>query len=670
MTSITKNQKNTSLVKLYNSVELKQNLSSSFLSIKRIDLFLDDNEKFNDEIANVNIYKNNKKVFSKQYLLKEQEDDIIHINVKDSITCDKKSKLEIVVSCPSCTKSNSLNLYRTSKFDKDNSYYLDSSKKNYALKLELFGYRYNYNYFIFFTLLFFLMLFFYFLHYDEKKYIINKKYFFFEFIISIASFIMLYFNLVHYLYGLKMNLIISFLNIILFIFLMKTVVIIVKNSIGNYPNLYLALVMPIIFIYSLFVIPNYVPDEPAHFMRAYDLINHSLISNRINAKIPDDVIKYNLDVIDNYDDLNHVLFKPTNYNKKITFATSANTYSYVLYFFADIGVIIGKIFSLPIMMTMYLSRFINSLVMILFGYLIIKNLPFGKNIAFIYLLTPMYLHEGCSISADSLVNSICLLFIAIILKYRNAKKISKYDMWLIFAIILLLGFAKYVYIPLILLVYLILKNRNIENKKYKKYLKWMMFLSITLCMLMFIKIYLLPMFHEDTSNNNISSVGMIGQLKYILYNPIYAIKTIHSTLFLMGPEYIKTFFGRYLGWLNINVNQYVTWVYAILLISSPYINVGYETDFLSKKEKIFFLIMTASLLFIVICSMWLFWTPIGTSPVSGIQGRYFIPFMLMLFLVLASKNKKIKFEHYDIIVSVLIVILNLSVLLSFVQYFK
>ena len=144
---------------------------------------------------------------------------------------------------------------------------------------------------------------------------------------------------------------------------MKTVVIIVKNSIGNYPNLYLALVMPIIFIYSLFVIPNYVPDEPAHFMRAYDLINHSLISNRINAKIPDDVIKYNLDVIDNYDDLNHVLFKPTKKNKKITFATSANTYSYVLYFFADIGVIIGKIFSLPIMMTMYLSRFINSLVM-------------------------------------------------------------------------------------------------------------------------------------------------------------------------------------------------------------------------------------------------------------------------------------------------------------------
>ena len=381
------------------------------------------------------------------------------------------------------------------------------------------------------------------------------------------------------------------------------------------------------------------------------------------------MLKYNLGSINNYENLNSVLSKSTNYKKELPYTSSANGYSYILYFFSGIGYIISKLFSLPIMLNLYLSRMFNCTAMIIMGYFIIKKIPFGKNIVFIYLLNPMYLHEMCSVSADAFVNSLCLLFIASVLNCRSKKEINKHDIYLLISLVLLLGFAKYVYIPLIFLIYLIMKKFSDSNKKYKKYLIISSILSIIICLLFFIKVYIIPTININL-NTNTTNVGIVGQIRYIIHNPVYAFNTITSTFNIMGPEYIKTFFGKYLGWLNIPLNQYITWIYAILLISSPFIYCGKETGYLNKKEKNIFLAMTALLSIIVILSMWLSWTEIGTYPISGVQGRYFIPFMIMLFLALSSKIKKIKFQNYDIVVSILIIIINISVLSTFILFFK
>ena len=668
ITSLLKNSKNNSILKVYDDIVIKQNIKSPMSSIKRIDLFLDSNNNNTDEIIYVDIYSKGKKVFSEKYNTQNLENGIINIILKKEIICNQNSKLQFTISCPSCTEENSLDLIVSDRFD-NNNLYINSRNKEQALKMELIGYRYNYNFSIFLCIIFLLLVSFYIIFFNSKKIIVKKRHFVFEFTISSISFIILYFNLIDYLYGYKINLFFAMINIILLMFLIILIILLIKNNIGKYSNLYLTLVIPLIFIYSIFVIPNYVPDEPAHFYHLNDLISHNILSNNPNVNIPNDLLKYNLDTVNNYENLNSVLFKSTNYNKESPYITSAKGYSYILYFFSGIGAIIGKVFSLPIMLNYYLSRLINCIAMMIIGYYIIKIIPFGKNIVLIYLLNPMYLHEMCSVSADAFVNSLCLLFIASILYCKNKKELNKRDIFIISLLVLLLGFAKYVYIPLIFLIYLIVKKFNVTNKKYKKYLIISSLLSIIICLFFFIKIYVMPTIHVDI-NTSTSNIGIIGQIKYIIHNPVYAFKTITSTFNIMGPEYIKTFFGKYLGWLNISLNQYITWIYAILLISSPFIYCGKETGYLNKREKNIFLAMTALLSIIVILSMWLSWTEIGTYPISGVQGRYFIPFMIMLFLALSSKIKKIKFKNYDIVVSILIIIINLSVLSTFISFFE
>ena len=668
MTSIVKNSKNTSIIKVYDDIVIKQNIESPMSSIKRIDLFLDSENNNIDEIIKIDIYSKGKKVFSEKYNTQNLENGIINIILKKEIICNQNSKLQFAISCPSCTEKNSLNLMVSDRFD-NNNLYVNSNNKEQALKMELIGYRYNYNFSIFLCIFFLSLVSIYFIMFYSKKIIVKKKYYIFEFIISSISFILLYFNLIDYLYGYKINLLLALLNIILLMFLIIFIILLVKNNIGKYSNLYLTLVIPLVFIYSIFVIPNYVPDEPAHFYRIHDLISHNILSNNFNTEVPSDMLKYNLGSINNYENLNSVLSKSTNYKKELPYTSSANGYSYILYFFSGIGYIISKLFSLPIMLNLYLSRMFNCTAMIIMGYFIIKKIPFGKNIVFIYLLNPMYLHEMCSVSADAFVNSLCLLFIASVLNCRSKKEINKHDIYLLISLVLLLGFAKYVYIPLIFLIYLIMKKFSDSNKKYKKYLIISSILSIIICLLFFIKVYIIPTININL-NTNTTNVGIVGQIRYIIHNPVYAFNTITSTFNIMGPEYIKTFFGKYLGWLNIPLNQYITWIYAILLISSPFIYCGKETGYLNKKEKNIFLAMTALLSIIVILSMWLSWTEIGTYPISGVQGRYFIPFMIMLFLALSSKIKKIKFQNYDIVVSILIIIINISVLSTFILFFK
>ena len=668
MTSIVKNSKNTSIIKVYDDIVIKQNIESPMSSIKRIDLFLDSENNNIDEIIKIDIYSKGKKVFSEKYNTQNLENGIINIILKKEIICNQNSKLQFAISCPSCTEKNSLNLMVSDRFD-NNNLYVNSNNKEQALKMELIGYRYNYNFSIFLCIFFLSLVSIYFIMFYSKKIIVKKKYYIFEFIISSISFILLYFNLIDYLYGYKINLLLALLNIILLMFLIIFIILLVKNNIGKYSNLYLTLVIPLLFIYSIFVIPNYVPDEPAHFYRIHDLISHNILSNNFNTEVPSDMLKYNLGSINNYENLNSVLSKSTNYKKELPYTSSANGYSYILYFFSGIGYIISKLFSLPIMLNLYLSRMFNCTAMIIMGYFIIKKIPFGKNIVFIYLLNPMYLHEMCSVSADAFVNSLCLLFIASVLNCRSKKEINKHDIYLLISLVLLLGFAKYVYIPLIFLIYLIMKKFSDSNKKYKKYLIISSILSIIICLLFFIKVYIIPTININL-NTNTTNVGIVGQIRYIIHNPVYAFNTITSTFNIMGPEYIKTFFGKYLGWLNIPLNQYITWIYAILLISSPFIYCGKETGYLNKKEKNIFLAMTALLSIIVILSMWLSWTEIGTYPISGVQGRYFIPFMIMLFLALSSKIKKIKFQNYDIVVSILIIIINISVLSTFILFFK
>ena len=102
----------------------------------------------------------------------------------------------------------------------------------------------------------------------------------------------------------------------------------------------------------------------------------------------------------------------SNYNEmKIVFCPS-QSYFPTLYLFSGIGFLIGKMFSLNFMITMYIARTLNLIIGLILGYYSIKIIPFGKLLLTVYMFLPMYFQQQASMSADSLVNSVSIFFIA------------------------------------------------------------------------------------------------------------------------------------------------------------------------------------------------------------------------------------------------------------------
>ncbi len=162
---------------------------------------------------------------------------------------------------------------------------------------------------------------------------------------------------------------------------------------------------------------------------------------------------------------------------------------------------------------------------------------------------------------------------------------------------------------------------------------------------------------------------MIGQLKYILLHPSYAIKTLLHTFHVMITDYVHMFFGASLGWLNIPIRGYILWPYIFLFFVTPFVYDKSDRDILNKQEKIFCNIVSLLLIFITVLSMWLAWTSIGSSPIQGVQGRYFLPFMMLPLLTLINKDKKFKIKNYNYIITGLLLMVHSGVILTIIYYF-
>ena len=673
-TSVLKNTRNISTIEIFGQKTINQRFKIRMTKLEKLYISLGANEKENYFDGNVEIilFKNKKEIYSIRKNYGELKDGIIRLDLPKGISVLSKDDFSFELKCRDCSESAPLILNASNEIEKNEIMSLDGKNKNKALSMTLYGYHDNYSYclacFVIYCLMFFV---FCFKNIQNSKKGLVKKYYVLEFILSIIFYFLIIDNLSNYLYLSKLSFLSFLFLIFIYSLLVYLIIFIIKSKNLQKEKFYLGIAIPIALGYAILIIPNYVADEQVHFTRAYNLVDDNVLSTSSVANVPNDFLVYNMGNIKDYSDLKYALSKGTNYNDETTFS-SAGSYGGVLYFFADIGIFIGKIFSLPILITFYLSRIFNVSGMLFFGYFIIKLLPFGKNIALVYLLNPMYMHQGGSVSADSMVNSICLLFIASVLFFKQKKKIETKDVIFFTFLIVLVGFAKYIYIPLILLLLLLYKNKDSISKKNKKIILIGSIIAILLCLISVTCMYLLPASKTGTEDIavGLENVGMFGQLKYILNNPSYAIRCIISTFYYKFHDYVVMFFGMSLGWLNIGVYYLWIWIYIFLFFSAPFIYNSNEFGYFDKKEKYFCNILSLFLSFLCILSMWLSWTSIGSVPIEGVQGRYFLPFILLPMLTISNQSNKVKIKNYNFKLFILMLIVHVGTFVSIISFFK
>ena len=428
-------------------------------------------------------------------------------------------------------------------------------------------------------------------------------------------------------------------------------------------KIFLVLIIPIGLLYMTIIPIGRVPDEAAHFYRAYEISNGHLISLKDKEGYGGDYLPANIRGIvkgeNNYkEEIKKINTKPIKKKEFITFTNTA-LYSFITYIPQSIGISIGKLFNLSFFWIAYLGRLTNFLVWLIFMYYSIKLIPFKKLAILITAFMPMMLQETASLSADAITNGATFFFVSYILflKYNRTKKITSKNKIILAITTIIMSVSKIVYLPLCLLVFLIPKEKFKSAKQKYLQIGLLAFIVIAINLFFF---SLSISYNAHVKTTEIINIDTALQIKHILSNPLGYIVVMFRTIYEYSQMYVSGFIGESLCWYDVAISNFFTKIISSILI----IVLVLDTSKINYKDKILNFIATFFVILLIFTSEYLTWTEVGSKTISGIQGRYFIPLIIPLLVLFNFNNLRYNLNKIYKYLLTIIVFINISTLIT------
>lgn len=412
-------------------------------------------------------------------------------------------------------------------------------------------------------------------------------------------------------------------------------------------NIFL-ITIPVICIFYIICMPTFKNhDEIYHWYRAYEVSTGKLMEeidgDTLGTILPQSISDVTTDDWQSItyakvrDSLNVELDKE---NTALLYSETSAVYSFVQYIPQAIGIFITRIFTDKVLLLAYGGRIINMVFSIILIYFAIKKIPFGKKILLLLSFIPIAIEGFSSLSPDAMTISMAFFYIAYILSLAFSKENHSIDgkkIAILTVLSVIIAMCKIVYLPLILLLFIIPKEKFKNEKKIKN----IIFIGaiavvLNLIWLMVAGIYLSHFREGDSSIQVIS----------ILTNPIKYLQNCLYTVNLNGQDYIYSMFGGELGWGElVQLNSIVPYILCFILI---WITITDQTikDKFKLYQKVWITIAAIAVVGLIFTSLYVQWTTIGSDSVLGIQGRYFIPILPLVALLIGSQLK-VKTDYSD-----------------------
>ncbi|HMG09994.1 MAG TPA: DUF2142 domain-containing protein [Mucilaginibacter sp.] len=430
--------------------------------------------------------------------------------------------------------------------------------------------------------------------------------------------------------------------------------------------IYLLYAIPMVYLAATITPPFQNPDEPNHFLRGEQISRFDIvpifIRDKENVSTRSDSIFTDPQII--YPDKGGFaadkgildaaqVFSPIQFHLKdkissrltdsvenikwgtgIGYKNFGNTVIYppVVYAMPAMGIVAGKLFHLPVIKTLYLSRILNgifSITLCFFALLLAKR---SNILMFIVLLFPMTVALFASVSQDASIISCAFLLVAIIDNTEFGNK--TYAKWQVYAMIILMsiiGIAKPPYV-LLTFIFLFLKL----DRKTKATGIIVPLLSV------------LTWFVIDRANFAIKfappelRVNAQLQVLHIIHHPFKFIGLFFEFDKQALIACLHSFIGI-LGWLDLPFSTNYYQIASITLFAGFIIGLSSSwKDHIQLKTGL--LICAFITLIAVLTAQYVTWTALEATSLSGMQGRYLLP--IFPFIALAVSNV-VKYEKFD-----------------------
>ncbi len=433
--------------------------------------------------------------------------------------------------------------------------------------------------------------------------------------------------------------------------------------------------IPAVFLVSGFVIglmyafvlpPLQVTDEIGHFARIYSVSTGDCIAStdvdmpmsfeQLQATFPSWLEKTRRISVE---DLQLALKVPLNegamagrgYFKSFEGFVNQNQLSCIPYLPAAAAMNAGRHLDFSPLALMYLVRITNLLVYVGMVYLGLRLLPDFRMLLFCIALLPMAMQQAASASADSFTFGITFLFFAYIMKLACDREPNKLSIrqYMVLALLVIAVVLSKSMVTVVLLILLIPAQRFGTRRN-----RWIVFLACVLLALALSAGWQ----HANEANFRrlaeerllrgwfeLEKIDVRANIRFMYEHPLAVaaifFRTVTSPAFLLSN--ISGAVG-YLGWLSIQLPEWLVWLYIALLLAAVLTQVREVRLTLSARVLLvlFILAGTAN----TMAAGWVLETPkfILDDPATWenfrvySQGRYWIPVVFPV-LVLVSHGR-------------------------------
>lgn len=416
-------------------------------------------------------------------------------------------------------------------------------------------------------------------------------------------------------------------------------------------TVFLVTVLFLGLLYNVMLTPQMVPDEAKHIDMAYRYSNELLGYEGIEdtkclMRADDAAMEFTSSPsLKNYRNIYYGLFSRVQDDTMVVADINSNIEgNFLLYALAVLGICLARILGLGTVPMLLLARYLNLAVFALLTWAGMKRLPFGKMTLFVLALLPVNMQQCTSFSHDAMVHGILFLYSCLCLEaIFSEKRMTGQRMVLLELAALFLVYCKSgSYVPLCFLPLLIPAARY--GGKREKYMATGVLFGIPLLGFLMKGMQTVSGIVNTTAATSVVNAGegteyLTGYtIGYFLQDPLEFVYMMVNTAFDKAGFYLESLVGYKLGWVEIETSMLVVVLFLFLLFLSICDSRG-ELVLISGFQRFWMLLLCLGCTGMILLGMLFQWTPMGYVSVEGVQGRYFLPFMLILLT--ACKNRGI-----------------------------
>lgn len=314
------------------------------------------------------------------------------------------------------------------------------------------------------------------------------------------------------------------------------------------------------------------------------------------------------------------------------------------YIVPALGITLARLLNLNSLCLMYMGRLFNLIFFAAAVFFAMRRLPFGKEVLFGAALLPMTVHLSASFSYDVLIMAGIFYFTACCLDLAfQAERVRPADVFVMAAIMAAAGPCKMVYAVFMGLCLLI---------PVRKFGGWGRWLLAAVCVfgawcaaMLLVNSQIVASYAAETENY-VSWAQEAGfSLTMLIHQPVKTFQMFFNTVIWQAEYWHMTVIGAYLG--NVDTVLDVPYL-LVLFFTCGLLLLSFrkpeENLILTGGKRLWILFLCFLCAGAVMFSMLISWTPVSSRIITGVQGRYFLPFLPVLLMtcknntIVLSKN--------------------------------